>query len=355
MFATRRATTMRAQEALPDMTARPNPIVTPFTQLLGLDYPIVQAPIGSAACPALAAAVSEAGGLGMLAFTWSSPTEARSQIRATRARTQRPFGVNLVLAFYVEEILGACLDEGVDIVSLSWGEIGSRGRRIKTRGARLVVQVGSAAEARRAAAAGADAIVAQGWEAGGHVQSEVSTLALTPRVVDAVSPLPVLAAGAIADGRGIAAALALGASGAWIGTRFLATEESNAHSRYKQAIVDASEVDTFHGRLFDLGWQAAHRALDNSTHREWIAAGSPSPGSRPGEGEVLARDESGAPVFRYSDVIPRVGLAGDLEALAHYAGQGVGLVRRVQPAAEVVLELAEETNIALARLRTLGG
>lgn len=326
------------------MTAR---LRTPLCDLLGIALPIGQAPMGGASCPALAAAVSNAGGLGMLAITWFDLEMMRTYIRETRRLTERPFGVNLVLAWPPEERLRMALDEGVRIVSLTWGDPTPYVEMIHRGGALLLHTVGSAAEARRVVDAGADVVVAQGWEAGGHVWSEVATLPLVPRVVDAVAPVPVIATGGIADGRGVAAALTLGAAGVWLGTRFLAAEEAFVHRSYRERILAAAETDAVHTMLFDKVWVAPHRTLRNSTLALWEGAGRPRSGARPGEHDVVAHLPDGTPVERYSDVPPVAVVEGDHEALVHYAGQGVGLVRRAQPAAEIVRELADEAERAL--------
>src|SRR5580704_2688471 len=188
---------------------------TQLADLLDIDLPIIQAPIGSASCPELAAAVSNAGGLGMLALSWHCLEAIHLAIRKTRTLTDRPFGVNLVLQWNQAERLETCLEEGAPVVSFSWGDPEPYLARTGRAKVKVMHTVASAAEARRVADLGVDIIVAQGWEAGGHVQGQVSTMALVPRVVDAVAPIPVVAAGGIADGRGLAAALALGAAGAW--------------------------------------------------------------------------------------------------------------------------------------------
>ncbi len=321
---------------------------TPLCATLGIDLPIIQAPIGSVTTAALAAAVSNAGGLGMLAVTWRDLDAVRQIVRDTRRLTDRPFGVNLVLDWPPEERLRLCLDEGVPVVSFFWGDPTPYVPVVHDAGARAVHTVASAAEAERAAAAGVDVIVAQGWEAGGHVWGEVTTMALAPRVVDAVAPLPVVAAGGVADGRGLAAALALGAAGVWMGTRFLLAEEAATHPVYQEQVVRADETDTVYSQLFDIGWPGApHRALRNSTVRAWEAGGRPVSGARPGEGEVVATAADGRPVHRYSDVAGQAGMVGEVEALALYAGQGAGLVTRRQPAGEIVREIADEAVRAL--------
>jgi len=322
---------------------------TPLCDLIGIDVPIVQAPVSDA--PALAAAVSNAGGLGMLQCSWLGLEHVRTAIGETRRLTDRPFGVNLVLEWPQDDRLEIALDEGVPVVSLFWGDPAPYLDRVRGCGSLGIVTVGSAAEARRAVALGAEAIVAQGWEAGGHVWGEVSTLALVPVVVDAVAPVPVVAAGGIADGRGLAAALALGAAGAWVGTRFVASDESGQHPFYKERISEASETDTVHSSLFDIGWSdAPHRTLRNSTVRMWEVAGRPAPGARPGEEEAVAERADGTPIARYSSTDPERGMTGDLEALALYAGQGVGLVHEALPAGEIVRSMAAGAESVLAAL-----
>jgi NAD(P)H-dependent flavin oxidoreductase YrpB (nitropropane dioxygenase family) len=324
---------------------------TALCDRLGIDLPIVQAAMGGASCPALAAAVSNAGGLGMLALSWSDAEAMRRQIRETRRRTDRPFGVNLVLDWPEEERLAVCLEEGVPVISFFWGDPAPLVGRAHDGGATVLHTVASAAEARRAVDSGVDVVVAQGWESGGHVSGEVATLPLVPSVVDAVAPIPVVAAGGIVDGRGLAAVLALGASGAWIGTRFLASEEAAIHPRYRELLLEATATDTVHTRLFDVKWpNAPHRALRNKTYRAWEAAGRPPSGQRPGEGEVIANSPARGPVMRYQSYTPSVDATGDIEALSLWAGQGVGLVSTVRPAAEIVREIAEDAAAAVKRL-----
>lgn len=330
---------------------------TPACETLAVNLPIVQAPIGSATCPELAAAVSNAGGLGTLAVTWRSLEQTRQVVERTRALTDRPFGVNLVLDEATtrqptDEHLAVCLEAGAPVVSLSFGDPTPYVDQVHAADATLAASVGSAAEARAAEAAGVDVVVAQGWEAGGHVQSEVATMPLVPRVVDAVD-VPVVAAGGISDGRSVAAVLALGADGAWLGTRFLATEEANVARAYRDRVLDADETETFYGGLFDGGWPGTpHRVLRNSTVEAWESHGCPAPGERPGEDEEVGRYPNGQPVERYGDDIPVAGMEGDLEAMALYAGQSAGGVGEVQPAGTVVEELVEETRTTIGTLQS---
>ena len=324
---------------------------TALTRVLGIDVPIVQAPIANLTCPELVAAVSDAGALGMLSVTWREPAEIRSLLRRTRELTDRPFGVNLVLAWDMRERLEVCLEEGVPVVSFFWGDPSPLLGPVHEAGAVAMLTVGSAADARIAVDQGVDILVAQGWEAGGHVIGSVATLPLVPSVVDAAGGAPVVAAGGIADGRGLAAVLALGAAGAWIGTRFVASEEALAHAEYKERVVQATATDTVYTSLFNVGWEdAPHRVLRNSTVAAWEDAGSPLT-DRPGEGEAVARLPDGTDAVRYSDYEPAADMDGEVEALAHYAGQSAGLVSAVQPAGVIVRQIAEEAAQASQAVR----
>jgi NAD(P)H-dependent flavin oxidoreductase YrpB (nitropropane dioxygenase family) len=292
-----------------------------------------------AAVPELAAAVSNAGALGMVTLTWSDPVA--DVVRKTTALTDRPFGGNLVLASDQHRRLDEALEAGLRIVSLFWGDPGSYVEQIHDANGLVLATVSSAEEARRAAADGVDIIVAQGWEAGGHVHGQIATLPLIPAVVDAVAPVPVIAAGGIGDARGVAAVLALGAQAAWLGTRFLLAHEMPIHDQYRRHLIDAAETDPqWYPDLYEVGWpDAPHRALRNSTAQAWDAAGRPPAGSRPGDGEVIAHFASGEAIVRYEPAPPMVDTTGDIEALSMWAGQSVALTRQPQSAAEIVAEL----------------
>jgi NAD(P)H-dependent flavin oxidoreductase YrpB (nitropropane dioxygenase family) len=304
---------------------------TPFCDLVGCELPIVQAPIGSAGTVELVVAVSEAGGLGVLAGSWLELDPLRDAIARIRAATDRPFAVNLVLHWDQRQRVEACLEGGVPVLSFFWGDPSPHVAACHEAGALVLHTVATAAEATRAVALGVDCVVAQGCEAGGHVWGEVSALPLVPAVVDSVAPVPVLAAGGIADGRGLVAALALGASGAWLGTRFVASAEANAHPAWQRAIVEAGERSTTLTTLFDRGWEEAPaRVLRTDLVGSWEAAGCP-------EGE------------RYRDDSP---LRDDPspELRANYAGQSAGLVRDVVPAGELVRRIAREAEATLEAL-----
>jgi nitronate monooxygenase len=310
---------------------------TPVCELLGIEHPIVQAPVS--ADPRLPAAVSNAGALGSVALWWAD--DAGEVLRETTTLTDRPVAGNFVLTSDQHRRLDQALSAGLRIVSFLLGDPSSYVDSIHDAGGLVLHTVGSAEEARRAAGCGADIVVAQGWEAGGHVRGCVATLPLVPAVVDAVAPVPVIAAGGIGDARGVAAVLALGAQAAWLGTRFLLADEMPIHEEYRRRLIAASETDAeWYPNLYEVGWpDSPHRAIHNSTAERWEQAGRPAPGDRPGEGEVIAHSPAGEAIVRYSPEPPLVGTTGEIEALSLWAGQSVALARQTQPAAEIVTEL----------------
>jgi NAD(P)H-dependent flavin oxidoreductase YrpB (nitropropane dioxygenase family) len=308
---------------------------TAFTDLVGCRVPIQLAAMGGGVTtPELAIAVCRAGGLGMLQA--SGPTPLADRLAAMEAAGARPVGVNFVVhresrvdPAQVEEVASR-----VRVVEFFYGDPDPAWvERAHGAGALASWQVGSVAEAVRAADAGCDLIVAQGEEAGGHVRGTTALLPLLAGVLDAVT-VPVVAAGGIASARSMAAALAAGASGVRVGTRFLATKESGAHPEYVRALVAASGDPTVLTTEFAVGWPAdsPHRVLRSALERARAS----------GEEVVAEVDTAGEtrPVPRLAALTPSRYVRGDVAAMAMYAGQGVGLVRDVPPAAEVVASLA---------------
>jgi nitronate monooxygenase len=324
---------------------------TRFCELFGIEYPIVSAGMGGIALAGLAAAVSEAGGLGTIALAGFSPNVIHDQIAAARRITAKPIVVNLLIPFLRPGIIEALANQPISAVTLFWGDPTEHIPACKALGLKVIWQCGSADEALAAKRAGADAIIAQGFEAGGHVRGVVTTFALVPEVRDAIGDLPMLAAGGISDGRGLVAAIALGADGAVFGTRFLATPESDAHPAYKQAILSAHASDTLHTRLYDVGWpDAAHRVIRTPLVDAWERAGRPASGHRPHEGETtgrLKRTDLDVPVVNYSVMTPSESVEGDIGGLAFYAGQSVSLVKTIAPAGEIVRKIAHEASHAI--------
>jgi NAD(P)H-dependent flavin oxidoreductase YrpB (nitropropane dioxygenase family) len=318
---------------------------TTLCKALGIDHPIIAAPMGpDLTGPEFVAAVGEAGGLGILQAQLCPPPLFRQQIQRIRALTSRPFGVNLILHFPVEEHVAVCLEERIPVLSLYWGDPAPYVKRAHAAWVTVFHQVGSVSEAQRAAEAGVDVIVAQGVEAGGHVVGDVSTLVLVPRVVDAVAPRPVVAAGGIADARCLVAVLALGAQAAVLGTRFLASSESRAHPHYKQKLLEATEQDTVRTTLFGYGWpNAPHRTLRTPFVQQWLGQEARGQESRPDEPVVGETIIGGVPVplLRFMGFPPNRDATGDIDAMDLLAGQSVGLVHHVEPVGRIVRELVE--------------
>lgn len=332
---------------------------TPLCDLLGIDVPILSAGMGSLAGPNLVAAVSNAGGLGVLGISGASPEAIRKRIESTRALTDRPIGVNVIIdedeeadREILRAIISAAVAERVGAVVLFWGDPAHYVDVVREGGAKLLMQVGSLAEAEAAAAAGVDAVIAQGVEAGGHVRGTASIWELLPAVVAAVSPVPVLASGGIGDGAGIARAIRLGAQGVSIGTRFVASDESGGHPEYKRRIVESHARDTVYTEdLYDIGWPGAPtRTLRNRTFDEWDAAGRPQSGSRPGEGTVvgtirrMSGDTYDLPRY-FGAASPLDDFEGDLDLVAMWCGESVEVVNDVLPAGEIVRMLARDAAI----------
>jgi nitronate monooxygenase len=305
-------------------------IATAFTELVGCDVPIQQAGMGAASTPELAAAVSNAGGLGMLT---ASADDLSADIAATlRATAGRPFGVNFLMPFFDPAVLEAVASR-VRLIEWYWGHPDPVLVEVAhAAGALAAWQVGSRDEAVSAADAGCDLIVAQGIEAGGHVRGTIGLLPLLDAVLGAVT-VPVVAAGGIGTARGLAAVLAAGASAARVGTRFAATLESGAHPSYKQCLVAAEAADTVVTEAFSVWWpDAPHRvlrsAVDAAETLDQEHAGDVS-----GDGEPF-------PIPRFAVRPPNRSTRGRIDAMALYAGQSVGAVTAITPAAEVIRELA---------------
>ena len=321
-------------------------MMTRLQDLLGLRYPICQAPTGSIAGPELAAAVSGAGALGAMALTWASPEVAAEQVRRVREATSAPFQVNYAL-YKPPLSLQLALEAGAPVVTFSWGAPAPYVAQVRAAGAKFGVQVANAAGARRACDLGADFLICQGIEAGGHVQSTTPLEELLPRVLEAAQGVPIVASGGIGDGAGIARVLALSADAAMLGTRFVATCESGAHPAYKERLAHATAGDTALTVCFDGDWPyAAHRVLRNGTLEAWEASGCPPVGQRPGEGEAVGWTAGGEPIRRYDDVAPRQGMSGDVLDMALYAGTSSAVIDDIPAAADLIARLWEECRQA---------
>ena len=318
---------------------------TPVCERLACDHPILLAGLGGVARAELVAAVSEAGGFGFLGMVRESPRLIRSEIAAVRARTRRSFGVNLIPAATDEDLfeaeLQACLQAGVHAVALFWDLRADVVRRLRDAGILAVCQVGSVDEARAAEDAGADILVAQGLEAGGHVRGETRLADLLDAVLPVVDA-PVLAAGGLVDGHDVADVLRRGAQGAVLGTAFLATQESFAHPYHKQRILEA-DGETVHTRAFHINWPAgaAVRVLPNSVTRG--ERGDPFASPR----QVIGMDGR-RPIHLFSTDSPLRSMTGDLEAMALSAGCGAARLSSLPPAGERLRTIVAEARADLA-------
>ena len=323
----------RAREALHDARGGIAVIVTPLTQAFGLPHPIMLAPMGGVAGGRLAAAVSNAGGLGLVGGGYGDREWMTQELALAQQGTQAPWGVGLITWSIGAGILELALGYRPDAIMLSFGDPRPHARMIKAAGCTLICQVQGVDEARLAQEADADFIVAQGTEARGHGGSR-ATLPLVPAIVDLVAPIPVIAAGGIVDGRGVAAALMLGAQGALMGTRFCASTEALARESAKARLVCAHAADTARTRVFDIvrgyAWPAPYtgRALRNDFMTRWNGR----------EEELAAR-------LDVERVAYRTAVDEDDYATALvWAGEGVDMITSVEPAAALVARIGAEAE-----------
>ncbi|MDD3651580.1 DUF6306 domain-containing protein [Immundisolibacter sp.] len=322
------------------------PLHRPVCDLLGCRYPLVLAGMGGVARAELVTAVSRAGGFGFLGMVREPVARIRAEVAAVRAAGVERFGVNLIPAGTDPALLGAQIETlialAVPVVGLFWDVPAPLVGRLRAAGLRVVCQVGSVDEARAAEAAGADALIAQGVEAGGHVRGAQPLHALLGELTPAVS-VPVLAAGGLADGADVATVLALGAQGAVFGTALIATPESFAHDFHKQRLVTATAADTLLTEDFHINWPpgAKVRVLANSVTRG--ERGDPFTGTR-----TVIGEEEGRPIYLFSTDSPLRSMTGDFEAMALYAGTGVGRIDAVVAAGERLTQIVADAEALLA-------
>lgn len=302
--------------------------------------------MGGPARAELVADVSNAGGYGFLGMVRESPELIAHEIAAVRAHTTRPFGVNLIPAAtdraLLEAELAACLEAKIAAVTLFWDLAPDIVQRLRDANITVLCQVGSAVEAEAAQAAGANIVIAQGCEAGGHVRGIQPLRTLLPEVL-AVATVPVLAAGGLTNGADLAWAIAAGAAGIVMGTAFLATHESFAHDYHKQRIVEAEAGSTLLTDIFHINWPrgAAVRVLQNSVTR-----GERGDPFDPAQTHAIANDD-GRPIMLFSTDSPLRSTTGDLEAMALYAGTGAATIDRIQSAAELVASVVAQATALL--------
>ena len=307
---------------------------TAICDLFGIEHPIIQGGMAHLGTAELASAVSNAGGLGIIGSGYYEPDWVRQQIHLTRQQTSQPFGVNIPLTSpFVEQIVEVVLKEKVSVVATGAGNPESYIPRLKQTGIKVMPVVGSVALAKRLERAGADAIVAEGTESGGHV-GETTTMVLVPQVVDGVR-IPVVAAGGIGDGRGLAAALALGAQGIQMGTRFVCSTECVAHPRYKQKLLEAHDRSTVVTRQV-LG--LPQRSLQNKLTDQFQAL--EKAGASKEELELFDRGRM------YLGLIE-----GDIKEGSLLAGQIAGLIKEIKPVRVIIEEIVDEAETIIASLK----
>lgn len=320
---------------------------TPFTELFSIQYPIALAPMGGSAGGALAAAVCQGGGLGLIGGGRCDTGWLDRELALVAAATQKPWGVGFQSWAVDVALIERALASGPHAVMLSFGDPRPLAEPIRRAGSKLIVQVTDLRETREAIDVGADVIVAQGTEAGGHSgQAGRSTLSFVPVVVDLAAPTPVLAAGGIADGRGVAAALALGAAGALIGTRFLAATEALVDPSVPKAILEGSGEDTERGTLLDVargsGWPSRYpaRTLRHPFTELW---GRRADGIAADTNDAVVRESCQQ---AYREAMER----GELPPEPVWASESIDLITDLSPAAEIVADLARDAEAALTRI-----
>lgn len=310
---------------------------TRFTDRFGLTVPVAVAPMAMIAGPRLIAAVANAGGLGNVPV-WHLPSEmARDLVRETRKLTDADLAVNIRSDLNQNELIAAMAEEGITRFNLFWGDPTVSAAAVHAAGGEVIATVGDVDGAKAALDAGAAAIIAQGVEAGGHVYGTTPLADLVAGIVEIAGDVPVVAAGGIVERADADRAFGWGASGVVLGTALIVTDEADTHPEYRRALLDATPGDTVLTTCFDGGWpDAPHRVLANSTYKTWAAAGSPAAGSRPGEGDVVAQGPFGMEIPRYSAAGASTAMSGEIEALALYAGTGVGRIADAHSVADVI-------------------
>lgn len=330
-----------------------DPLQTAVCELLECRYPVLSAGMGGVARAELVAAVSEAGGFGSLGMVRESPELILREIRSVRETTGNPFGVNLIpsatASDLLDEQLAVCREQKVHTLTFFWDVDPEAIALAKAGGSRVLYQVGSLEDALKAEAAGADAVIVQGLEAGGHVRGSVSSLVLLPLVTAAVN-IPVIASGGFASGASLVAALALGAQAIHCGTLFVATHESFAHDLHKQRIAEAKAEDTVHTDAFAINWPPAApvRVLENSA-TDSLDGTFFGHSADSIERELIA-DEEGRGIYLFSTDSPLRSMTGELERLALFAGQVCGQIDRVESAAKVVQRIVGEARRVISGL-----
>lgn len=306
-------------------------VKTRVTEILGIEYPILQGAMAWVADYHIASAVSNGGGLGIIAAGSAPADFVREQIRKAKENTDKPFGVNIMLMSpFADDIAQVVIEEKVAVVTTGAGNPGKFIPAWKEVGIKVIPVIAAVSQAVRMERYGVDAVVAEGCEAGGHI-GELTTMALTPQIVDAVR-IPVITAGGIADGRGMAAAFMLGAEGVQVGTRFLAAEECNIHQNYRNAVLESRDISTI---VTGRSTGAPVRCIKNKLTREIVAL------------EKSAQIDKEEMEERLSGTLRAAVVDGDDKNGSIMAGQIAAMVNKIQPAAEIIKELLCEAEILM--------
>ncbi len=307
--------------------------------LFNLKYPFFQAAPGGGK---LAAAIAKAGGMGCVQLTWSSPDDSYEWLQDLNNETNGNYFANYVLHFEPKSI-DKVLEAGCQNFQFSWGlpspEIISK---IRNAGAKFGIQVSSKKNAEKALELKPEFLICQGLEAGGHIQATQYNKYALPQVLEVAGEVPVLVSGGISTGEDIRAAIHNGAAGVVMGTRFIATKESNLTDGYRQKLLEAGENSTVYTNCFNQDWNAMHRVLRTSTFLNWEAEGCPPNGKKPREGEVIGKTPWGGDIQMYSARRPVEGDTGDLESMCMYAGEGVSKIKDIPTASELIEQLWKE-------------
>jgi NAD(P)H-dependent flavin oxidoreductase YrpB (nitropropane dioxygenase family) len=331
-------------------------ISTRFTRAYGVEHPIAAAGMAFAGMvPSFTIAAANAGVMASFAGVGLMPTPVIEQrVREVQAATSKPFHINFITIYTQDEHIDLCIALKVRAVSFHWGAPKAEWiAKLHKAGIAVWEQVGSVEAAKKAVSSGIDCIVAQGSEAGGHNYGELPTFALVPAVRDAIGDTILLAAGGIADGRGLAGVLALGADGAWIGTRFVATLEGHVHDAYKARLIEASGSDTTRTRIFGKHHPDFNpiRVLRNRVVAQWNERAADVPDDNSKEMIVGHMDMFGmaTELRKFTNLVPMPDATGDFEELPLLAGQGVGLINSIEPIADVVQKMIAQAREVLNR------
>ncbi|QEI11798.1 NAD(P)H-dependent flavin oxidoreductase [Cellvibrio japonicus] len=322
-------------------------LYTPLTDILGCKFPILCAGMGGVARHQLAASVSNAGGFGCLGMVRERPEFIRKEVNLYRSLSDKPFAVNLIPAatdpVLLSHQIAECIALEIRHIVLFWDVDKKTIEQCRNNGIHVIHQVGSRRDAENALEAGADMLIVQGIEAGGHVRGETALFGLLPEIC-ALSAVPVIASGGITTGEALVAALALGAQGISCGTLFLTTTESNAHDFHKEKIISATASDTTLCYDFQRNWpiRAAVRVLKNSITETATHHYKATP-------EVPIGTQDGAPIYSFSTDSPLTGAVGDLASMALYCGQGCGSVKHIKSAAATITDLMQQADLYLNR------